>query len=173
MEGEVGDKRQTHLARKNFPGRRHIDSRLTPNITVNQTTPSPMQDKLAGTDHASPAQGSATLPSPIQRTRMGKEKNSAPGPGPGPVRSHRVKKLVPPRPFPTVPPGVSATGPRSAHHEGKNRITVTRKTKLGPYLRRCKDIILKDGYVLPNITTRHATLLNETDVFLTDTNPSI
>ncbi|KAH9977317.1 hypothetical protein BGW80DRAFT_1435971 [Lactifluus volemus] len=67
---------------------------------------------------------------------------------PGPIRTsnHRVKKLVPPRPFPTVPVGVSATGPRSAHHQGKNYITITRKTKLGPYLRRCKDIVLKDGY---------------------------
>ncbi|KAI0047027.1 hypothetical protein FA95DRAFT_1541713 [Auriscalpium vulgare] len=59
---------------------------------------------------------------------------------------HRVKKLVAPRPFPTVPTSVSATGPRSAHHEGKNYIAVTRKTPLGSYLRRCKDVILKDGY---------------------------
>jgi ribonuclease P/MRP protein subunit RPP20 len=70
----------------------------------------------------------------------------------GPIRTsklpgHRVNKLVPPRPFPTVPPGVSATGPRSAHHEGKNYITITRKTKMGPYLRRCKDVVLKDGCV--------------------------
>jgi len=71
--------------------------------------------------------------------------------GIGPIRTpstpkHRVNKLVPPRPFPTVPAGVSATGPRSAHHEGKNYITVTRKTKLGSYLRRCKDVVLKNGY---------------------------
>ncbi|KAI0253807.1 hypothetical protein BJV78DRAFT_1280573 [Lactifluus subvellereus] len=86
-----------------------------------------------------------TAQDPVQVTRKGKEKAL------GPIRtpktpSHRVKKLVPPRPFPTVPASVSATGPRSAHHEGKNYITITRKTKLGPYLRRCKDIILKDGY---------------------------
>ncbi|KAN0127576.1 hypothetical protein V8E53_014664, partial [Lactarius tabidus] len=55
-------------------------------------------------------------------------------------------KLDPPRPFPTVPAGVSATGPRSAHHEGKNYITITRRTQLGAYLRRCKDLALKDGY---------------------------
>ena len=60
-------------------------------------------------------------------------------------RKHKVKKLVPPRPFPTVPASVSATGPRSAHHEGKNYIAITRKTPLGAYLRRCKDVILKDG----------------------------
>lgn len=71
----------------------------------------------------------------------------------GPIRtpvthSHRVNKLVPPRPFPTVPAGVSATGPRSAHHEGKNYITITRRTQLGTYLRRCKDLVLKDGCVI-------------------------
>jgi hypothetical protein len=54
-------------------------------------------------------------------------------------------KLKPPRPFPTVPTSVSATGPRSAHHEGKNYICVTRRTSLGAYMRRCKDLIIKDG----------------------------
>ncbi|KAF4578488.1 hypothetical protein EYR40_001361 [Pleurotus pulmonarius] len=56
------------------------------------------------------------------------------------------RKLVPSRPFPTVARGDSATGPRSAHKEGKNKICITRKTPLGAYMRRCKDIILKDGY---------------------------
>jgi hypothetical protein len=71
--------------------------------------------------------------------------------------ARRIKKLVPPRPFPTVPPSVSATGPRSSHREGKNMICLTRKTSLGTYMRRCKDVIIKDGYVLytspPNIYT--------------------
>ena len=58
---------------------------------------------------------------------------------------HTIRKLVPPRPFPTVPASVSATGPRSAHTEGKNYICITRKTPLGAYLRRCKDVVLKDG----------------------------
>lgn len=63
----------------------------------------------------------------------------------------RVNKLVPPRPYPSVPTSVSATGPRSAHNEGKNLICLTRKTPLGAYLRRCKDVILKDGYeILPH-----------------------
>jgi hypothetical protein len=57
----------------------------------------------------------------------------------------RIKKFVPPRPFPTVPTSVSATGPRSNHKEGKNLICITRKTSLACYLRRCKDIIIKDG----------------------------
>lgn len=58
---------------------------------------------------------------------------------------HRIVKLAPPRPFPTVPTSASATGPRSARSEGKNQICVTRKTQLGAYLRRCRDVILKDG----------------------------
>ncbi|KAI8999076.1 hypothetical protein BD414DRAFT_533870 [Trametes punicea] len=61
-------------------------------------------------------------------------------------RERKVRKLVPPRPFPTVAPSVSTTGPRSAHGEGKNYICVTRRTELGAYLRRCKDVLLKDGY---------------------------
>ena len=59
---------------------------------------------------------------------------------------HKLKKLAPPRPFPTVPTSVSATGPRSAHKEGKNYICLTRKTPLAAYLRRCKEVFLKDGY---------------------------
>ena len=63
-------------------------------------------------------------------------------------RKPKVRKLAPPRPFPTVPASVSATGPRSAHTEGKNYICITRRTELGAYLRRCKDVFLKDGCVL-------------------------
>jgi hypothetical protein len=96
-------------------------------------------------------------------------------PGAGPIRTwrtpkHRLNKLVPPRPLPTVPAGVSATGPRSAHHEGKNYITVTRKTKLGSYLRRCKDVILKNGCVLSESEARNAR--RQTDI-LPDTSPFI
>jgi hypothetical protein len=57
----------------------------------------------------------------------------------------RINKLVPPRPFPTVPTSVSATGPRSNHKEGKNLICITRKTSLSCYIRRCKDVIIQDG----------------------------
>src|ERR1700761_9349449 len=59
----------------------------------------------------------------------------------------RIVKLAPPRPFPTVPRSVSATGPRSAHKEGKNLICITRKTPLAAYLRRCKNLIIADGWV--------------------------
>ncbi|KAI0303514.1 hypothetical protein B0F90DRAFT_1711602 [Multifurca ochricompacta] len=93
------------------------------------------------TDH----QVQSSLSFDTNTLQKGKEKAS------GPIRTyktpnHRLKKLDPPRPFPTIPAGASASGPRSAHREGKNYITITRKTKLGAYLRRCKDIILKDGY---------------------------
>ncbi|KAJ7802856.1 hypothetical protein B0H14DRAFT_2385044 [Mycena olivaceomarginata] len=58
----------------------------------------------------------------------------------------RINKLTPARPFPTVPVSVSATGPPSAHKEGKNLICITRKTPLATYLRRCKNVIINDGY---------------------------
>ncbi|TFK88304.1 hypothetical protein K466DRAFT_489207 [Polyporus arcularius HHB13444] len=64
----------------------------------------------------------------------------------GKASGRKVRKLAPPRPFPTVPASVSATGPRSAHAEGKNYICITRRTELGAYLRRCKDVFIKDGY---------------------------
>ncbi|KAH8991098.1 hypothetical protein EDB86DRAFT_2806885 [Lactarius hatsudake] len=87
----------------------------------------------------------------MDRSNAGRDKRKGKERSLGPIRtpvtqSHRVNKLEPPRPFPTVPAGVSATGPRSAHHEGKNYIAITRKTNLGAYLRRCKDVVLKDGY---------------------------
>jgi hypothetical protein len=69
-----------------------------------------------------------------------------PTPKPKPKPKAKLRKLVPPRPWPTVPTSVSATGPRSAHKEGKNYICLTRKTPLGAYLRRCKEVILKDGW---------------------------
>ncbi|KAG6850411.1 hypothetical protein H0H93_013636 [Arthromyces matolae] len=83
----------------------------------------------------------AAEPSPDQSTSTEKTR-----PNSRPQRKRQINKLVPPRPFPTVPTSVSATGPRSAHKEGKNLICVTRKTPLGAYLRRCKDAVLKDGY---------------------------
>ncbi|KAG9082235.1 hypothetical protein FRC07_014268 [Ceratobasidium sp. 392] len=55
-------------------------------------------------------------------------------------------KLKPQRPVPTVHPASNVTGPRSSHVEGKNVICVTRATKLATYLRRCKSLILDDGF---------------------------
>lgn len=62
----------------------------------------------------------------------------------------KYRKLAPPRPFPTVPTSSSATGPRSAHTEGKNYICITRKAPLSMYLARCKDTVLKEGSVTLN-----------------------
>ena len=77
------------------------------------------------------------------------EEQEVPKPNPPPAKPaakrRKIKKLAPPRPFPTVPASVSATGPRSAHSEGKNYICITRKTPLAAYLRRCKDVIVVDG----------------------------
>lgn len=58
----------------------------------------------------------------------------------------KIRKLAPPRPFPTVAPSAPATAPRSLHTEGKNNICVTRRTKLAAYLRRCKALVLEDGF---------------------------
>ena len=59
----------------------------------------------------------------------------------------KIRKLAPQRPFPNVPTSASATGPRSAHKDGKNMICITRKTPLGAYLRRCKAVVMEDGCV--------------------------
>lgn len=73
----------------------------------------------------------------------------------------KINKLVPPRPFPTVPAGVNATGPKSAHHQGKNYIAITRKTDLGSYLRRIKDLVVKDGYDIAFWNQSHPSLTGQ------------
>ncbi|KAJ4475738.1 hypothetical protein J3R30DRAFT_589664 [Lentinula aciculospora] len=70
----------------------------------------------------------------------------------------RINKLTPARPFPLVPTSVSASGPRSAHTEGKNFICITRKTSLGAYMRRCKHIIIKDGYKILHLSAMGAAI---------------
>ncbi|EJF62684.1 hypothetical protein DICSQDRAFT_58038 [Dichomitus squalens LYAD-421 SS1] len=98
---------------------------------------------------ASPTAIQTTAPEGKKRARGSEEKGHGggqPGSASRSRRSHKVRKLAPPRPVPTVAPSVSATGPRSAHTEGKNYICITRRTELGAYLRRCKDVFLQDGY---------------------------
>lgn len=58
----------------------------------------------------------------------------------------KINKLPAPKPFPAVAASVSATGPRSSHTEGKNYICLTRKTSLGAYMRRCKNLVVNDRY---------------------------
>jgi hypothetical protein len=126
------------------------------------------------TQHLDPSSDSRTVNSPSELpdstcnegdarpTRKGKEKavetdgvlqpvTAEPGSAPPTNSRRRIRKLQPPRPFPTVPTSVSATGPRSAHQEGKNLICITRRTPLGAYMRRCKDVIIKDGCVFTSV----------------------
>jgi hypothetical protein len=75
--------------------------------------------------------------------------NSASASQPAAPNSHprpRIRKLAPPRPFPTVALSAPATAPRSLHKEGKNHICITRRTKLAAYLRRCKALVVEDGF---------------------------
>lgn len=89
------------------------------------------------------------MPDEVQDEQVPEEGQQVDKPNPQPtkpeVKKPKIKKLTPPRPFPVVPTSVSATGPRSAHSEGKNCICVTRNTPLAAYLRRCKDVVLEDG----------------------------
>ena len=59
----------------------------------------------------------------------------------------KIVKLKPARPYPTVPTSSSATVPKSRRAEGRNKICVTRRTELGSYLRQCRNVLTKDGYV--------------------------
>ncbi|KAI5987533.1 hypothetical protein EDD15DRAFT_2580796 [Pisolithus albus] len=71
-------------------------------------------------------------------------------PAPAPLRKRlRIRKLAPPRPYPTVPLGRSATGPRSTSARPSPDepmcLCVTRKTALPVYIRRCTSAFLQDG----------------------------
>jgi len=110
------------------------------------------QVSQAGKPQANDEGGSSEPPVSGARKAVGnnkgkKKKQDATGSGVQQPRK-RINKLDPPRPFPVVPTSVSDTGPRSSHREGKNMICLTRKTSLGTYMRRCKNVILKDGSVL-------------------------
>jgi hypothetical protein len=91
----------------------------------------------------------SVMPDEVQSEQVQEEEQRVTEPNHPPTKHKaerpKIKKLAPPRPFPTVPASVSATGPRSAHSEGKNYICITRRTPLAAYLRRCKDVILEDG----------------------------
>ncbi|KAL0576213.1 hypothetical protein V5O48_005780 [Marasmius crinis-equi] len=95
-----------------------------------------------GSTHAAAVSAPSTKPV-VARDEASTEKKQEEKPE---KSGKRRRKLVAPRPFPTVAKAASATGPRSAHHEGGNFICLTRKTSLSTYMRRCKDLILKKGY---------------------------
>ncbi|KAL4065221.1 hypothetical protein J3A83DRAFT_4099670 [Scleroderma citrinum] len=98
---------------------------------------------------ASTTASNLSAPAPVPATTQ------APGPGPSkpaptsPQKRLRIRKLAPPRPFPTVPPGRSATSPRSTSlrpsPDDPTCICVTRKTTLAAYIRRCKSAFLDHG----------------------------
>ncbi|KAI6009443.1 hypothetical protein F5J12DRAFT_891551 [Pisolithus orientalis] len=94
------------------------------------------------TNASSPSSASDTGPSVPVPTPL------APAPAP-PRKRPRILKLAPPRPYPTVPIGRSATGPRSTSTRPSPDeplcLCVTRKTALAAYIRRCKSAFLQDG----------------------------
>ncbi|XP_006458550.1 hypothetical protein AGABI2DRAFT_115583 [Agaricus bisporus var. bisporus H97] len=85
---------------------------------------------------------------PPKRVKLAQAADVAPSATPKPPKkpAQKILKLTAPRPFPAVAASASATGPRSAHKEGNNYICLTRKSSLGAYLRRCKDLVTVDGH---------------------------
>lgn len=106
------------------------------------------QEKIAAdmglevTDSQNRAHGTLSAAKRLSRTK--KKNTQSRGPlAPKP----KIIKLKPARPYPTVPTSSSATVPKSRRAEGRNKICVTRRTELGSYLRQCRDVLTKDGYV--------------------------
>jgi ribonuclease P/MRP protein subunit RPP20 len=98
------------------------------------------QEPAASSSSSSPSSTSRKKQQLPKKKESEKEKKAAEKKKP-----YTIRKLVPPKPFPTISPADSATAARSSRKEGKNYICVTRKTGLGAYMRRCKDLIMKDG----------------------------
>lgn len=88
----------------------------------------------------------ANVPTSTSDSSLRQEKNQK---TPEIKKRVKINKLAAPRPFPAVAASASATGPCSSHTEGKNYICLTRKTSLGAYMRRCKNLVVNDGYVAP------------------------
>ncbi|KAG7086449.1 hypothetical protein E1B28_002402 [Marasmius oreades] len=107
------------------------------------TANGPARKRLKLTSENSSAQA-APIQRPAEKPENEKETSASHKKGKKSTSTRR--RLVAPRPFPVVAKSVSATGPRSGHHEKKNYISITRKTSLSTYMRRCKDLVLKNGY---------------------------
>ncbi|KAF9265855.1 hypothetical protein L218DRAFT_897735 [Marasmius fiardii PR-910] len=105
------------------------------------TTNGPARKRLKLTSESGSARALPIQNPPLEKSEAPKSENQ----NQNPKKSQR-RKLVAPKPFPTVAKSASATGPRSAHVEGKNFICITRKTSLSTYMRRCKDLVIKNGY---------------------------
>lgn len=126
------------------------ESQATPETVLDsQTQPEtpdngPERAKTKDQPQAGPSKPSMSIENASER-KMGQPSVK---PTTGGTSKRIVRKLAPSRPFPVVPTSVSASGPKSAHHEGKNLICVTRKTSLAAYLRKCKQLVMEDGCVL-------------------------
>jgi len=128
------------------------DSGKRPRMTEQPASAGPSAVPTVQCPETAEANAAAELTSAKGKGK-GKEKEIVAN-APGRASRPRINKLAPPRPFPTVPKSVSATGPRSAHKEGKNFLCLSRKTSLGAYMRRCKDVIIKDGYAITYLPPR-------------------
>ena len=138
-------KRKIDSNELNDSSKRHKTAQADPSIL----TQIPQASKPLANDEGGNSDPLVSEPKKDVGKGKGKKKQGTTGPALGHQQpQRRIKKLDPPRPFPVVPTSVSDTGPRSSHREGKNMICLTRKTSLGAYMRRCKDVILKDGSVI-------------------------
>lgn len=145
------------MKRKNTSGepdhtkRVKLDPTSYKKIVPNQTSKRRAKQQGKG-ESAPPSNTAGPLPK-AEGQAKGKAKartNVAPSAGSAshqPKRGENIRKLAPPRPFPTVPTSVSASGPKSAHKEGKNLICITRHTPLAAYLSRCKKLLVDEGWV--------------------------
>ena len=99
-------------------------------IETNSSSPAKDRDeeskvsKKSQQPEAGPSTGPATK---AQTHNRDKSSNAAPKSNTTPKSKPNgtIRKLAPSRPFPVVPTSVSATGPKSAFHGGKNLICVT------------------------------------------------
>lgn len=111
-------------------------TKLTSEILASDPVPSEIE--------ACSSQTQANVPTSTSDSSLRQKKNQK---TPETKKRVKINKLAAPRPFPAVAASASATGPCSSHTEGKNYICLTRKTSLGAYMRRCKNLVVNDGYV--------------------------
>jgi len=120
-------------------------------------------DLVSSEIEARSSQAQANPPTSTSDLSLGQEKNQK---DPEIKKRVKINKLAAPRPFPAVAASASATGPFSSHTEGKNYICLTRKMSLGAYMRRCKNLVVNDGYVALLV------LRSKCGLIILDTKPS-
>ncbi|KAF8590505.1 hypothetical protein K439DRAFT_1627782 [Ramaria rubella] len=129
------------MKRKNTSDESAVSKRARPDSST---------DKAQNTTQSGIASSAQRGESSLRSKEAGKTRGTATAPSklisPPSKRRETIRKLAPPRPFPNVPSSVSASGPKSTHKEGKNLICISRRTPLAAYLRRCKKLLIEDGY---------------------------